>query len=268
MLSKFHLSNFSIQIYTVGFMEKYILIDHLKNLGIQNGDNLLVHSSLKSIGKIEGGPEIVIQGLIECVGEVGTLLMPALSYESVTKDQPIFKVKETPSCVGALTEYFRKREGTFRSLHPTHSIAALGINAEFFIKNHEKDSTPVGPNSPLSKLRDTGGKILFIGCGLRPNTSMHGVEELVNPEYLFNGVVTFTIGDHSGNLEQYNHTTHGFKPKGWEQRYDRVSNILDDVELKGGKVLNADCYLIDAKALWTNAFNKLKEDPLYFVDKL
>lgn len=246
-------------------MDKDILLGHLKKLGVEEGDNLLVHSSLKSLGEIEGGPETVIQTLVESVGEDGTLLMPALSYESVTKDQLIFDAKETPSCVGALTEIFRKRKGTLRSLHPTHSISAHGKNATFFIENHEEDSTPVGPNSPLSKLSDTGGKILFIGCGLRPNTSMHGVEEFVVPEYLYDGEVTFTIKDASDKQAEYIHTTHNFEA--WEQRYDRVVNVLNDSELISGKVGEADCYLMDAKALWSKAHAKLKEDPLYFIEK-
>ncbi len=240
------------------------LVNDLKNLGIRKGDNLLVHASFKSLGKVDGGPETVISSLIESIGENGTLLMPALSYETVTESQAVFKVNETPSCVGALTEYFRKRPGTLRSLHPTHSISAYGKKANFFTKDHEQDSTPVGPNSPLSKLRDEHGKILFIGCGLRPNTSMHGIEEFVTPEYLFNGDVTFAIEDADGKIKQYLHTTHGFK--GWEQRYDRIENILDDHELKKGKVLEANCYLMDAQALWAKAFEKLKENPLYFID--
>ena len=249
-------------------MDKSTLVDHLKRLGIKEGDNLLVHSSLKSLGKVVGGPQTVIQALIESIGNEGTLLMPALSYETVTKNQPIFKVTETPSCVGALTEFFRKRKGTIRSLHPTHSIAAIGQKAQFFVNDHEQDSTPVGSNSPLSKLKNNHGKILFIGCGLRPNTSMHGVEELANPEYLFNGDVIFTIANKNGMQKQYKHTTHGFKPKGWEQRYDRVKNVLNNEDLISGKVLEADCYLMDAKALWHKALSKLHKDPLYFVDKI
>ena len=241
------------------------LINDLVNLGIQTGDNLLVHASFKSLGKVDGGPETVISSLMESIGENGTLLMPALSYESVTENQPVFNVNETPSCVGTLPEYFRKRPGTLRSLHPTHSISAYGKKAEFFINNHEQDTTPVGPKSPLSKIKDEHGKILFIGCGLKPNTSMHGIEEFVIPEYLFNGDVTFTVEDSDGKIKQYLHTTHGFK--GWEQRYDRIENILSDHELKKGKVLEAECYLMDAKALWEKAFEKLKENPLYFIDK-
>lgn len=241
------------------------LINDLKNLGIQKGDNLLVHASFKSLGKVDGGPETVISSLIESIGGNGTLLMPALSYETVTKNQPVFNVNKTPSCVGALTEYFRQRKGTLRSLHPTHSISSYGKKAKFFIDGHKRDSTPVGPNSPLSKLKYENGKIIFIGCGLRPNTSMHGIEEFVIPEYLYNGDMTFTVEDSDGKIKQYTHTTHGFN--GWEQRYDRIENILNDHELKKGEVLEANCYLMDAQALWVNALEKLKENPLYFIDK-
>lgn len=243
-------------------MEK--LIYDLQKLGIQKGDNLLVHASFKSLGIVAGGPESVISSLLESIGANGTLLMPTLSYETVTESKPVFNVIDTPSCVGALTEYFRQRTGTLRSLHPTHSISSYGGKAVLFIKDHEQDNTPVGPNSPLSKLKDVHGKILFIGCGLWPNTSMHGVEEFAKPEYLFNGEVTFNIIDTKGKLNQYKHITHGFN--GWKQRYDRIENILNEYELKKGRVLEADCYLMDSHALWNKASEKLKEDPIYFVE--
>jgi aminoglycoside 3-N-acetyltransferase len=53
------------------------------------------------------------------------------------------------------------------------------------------DVTPCGENSPYFKLREKAGQILFLGCGLKPNTSMHAVEELVEPPYLYDGWVDY-----------------------------------------------------------------------------
>ena len=97
----------------------------LQELGVKNGDNLLVHSSLRSLGKVEGGAETVIRGMLEALGGEGTLLFPALSYVAVNAANPVFDVRNTPSCVGALPEYFRTRPGTVRSLHPTHSMSGI-----------------------------------------------------------------------------------------------------------------------------------------------
>ena len=54
------------------------------------------------------------------LGEKATLLMPALSYEIVTKENPVFDQVKTPSNVGFQTEYFRTQPGVLRSVHPTH----------------------------------------------------------------------------------------------------------------------------------------------------
>jgi len=90
-------------------MEKTVeeIASDLKTLGIQPCDIVLVHSSLKSLGYVNGGPETVIQGLLRAVGDDGTLLMPALSYGQEPHD--VHGTHETPSNVGAIPEYFRKR---------------------------------------------------------------------------------------------------------------------------------------------------------------
>ena len=48
------------------------------NLGLRDGDQIAVHSSMKSLGVVEGGPATVIAALIEAVGGPGrgTVLMP------------------------------------------------------------------------------------------------------------------------------------------------------------------------------------------------
>ena len=51
--------------------------------------------------------------------------------------------------------------------------------------DHVQDNTPCGQNSPFNRLIENAGKILMIGCGLTPNTTMHAVEEYVRPPYLF-----------------------------------------------------------------------------------
>lgn len=238
----------------------------LKKLGVNKGDSILVHSSLRALGRYENKAGIVVNVLLDLLGEDGTLLMPSLSYESVTKDKPVFHVTETPSCVGGLTEYFRALPEVKRSLHPTHSVCALGRRADDLINGHIHDNTPCGACSPFRKLKDHRGKLLFLGCSLNANTSMHGVEELSKPEYLFGDEVEYTMKLADGELIKKKYISHNFK--GFKQYYDRVLNIIAEDDYAFEKVLMADCYLIKANALWEKAHEKLYRQPLYFVEKL
>ncbi len=241
------------------------ICDDLLKTGVRRGGVLLVHSSLKSLGKVPGGAETVICGLLEALGPEGTLLMPALSYEMVTRDTPVFNITKAPVCIGALPEYFRKRPGTIRSMHPTHSLCGVGKKAQQILEKHINDSTPCGPNSPFRQLRNLQGQILMLGCGLKPNTSMHAIEELVEPEYLFGFRCWYTLIDSVGHRAEKAYLPHDFR--GWEQRYDRVANILNEHELKTGKALEATVQVIEAAALWKKAYEELQKNPLYFVDK-
>lgn len=154
----------------------------LKQAGINHGDVLLVHSSLSRIGFIEGGAKTVADALKAAVSREGTLLMPAFSAEGrnldYIKSLDCFDVNNTASKMGAVTEYFRKLPGTFRSLHPTDSICASGKNAAWFVEGHEKLQRPYAAGSPFRKLCDRNGKILMLGTTLNGAcTNLHTLED-------------------------------------------------------------------------------------------
>lgn len=235
----------------------------LTHLGVKQGGVLLMHSSLSSMGHVQGGPETVILGLLKALGSEGTLLLPALSYETVTRRQANFDVRHTPSCIGAIPEYFRTRPGTLRSMHPTHSVCGVGKRAEELLADHHLDTTPVGPHSPFSLLPKAGGQILMLGCGLKPNTSMHGIEELSRPPYLFSNPINYTLIDYNGKSTAKVYIPHSFR--GWDQRYDRIADYMDAPALRTGKVLKATAYLIDAETLWSTAHKIYLSNPLAFV---
>jgi aminoglycoside 3-N-acetyltransferase len=242
-----------------------IMTSQLKALGIGNGDTVLIHSSLKSLGE-QVSPEQVINALINAVGSDGTVVFPALSYLHCNKNKPIFDYYNTPSNVGAIPEYFRtKTKGVVRSICPTHSCCAVGKHADYVTSVHVLDTTPCGENSPFRRVKELGGKILFLGCGMRPNTSMHAVEELYEPDYLFGDTYEYKITDREGNLFVHYCRAHNFA--GVAQRYDRLEELLEaGTELKTGFVLKAHCHLVDAEAMWVKAGRKYSEDPHYFID--
>ncbi len=237
----------------------------LLSLGVRPGGVLLVHSSLRSLGPNAGGAEAVVQGLLDALGPHGTLLMPALSYETVGPRSPVFDVLNTPSCVGALPEYFRTRAGTTRSVHPTHSVSGLGHRVQELLGDHQHSTTPAGPQSPFAKLPHVGGQVLFIGCGLCPNTSMHAVEEHVEPPYLYGDPVDYRVILPDRSETSMRVRSHNFQ--GWAQRYDRLEGLMQHGLCKG-RVLAAECYLLEAAEVWLAALTALRSDPFYFVEKL
>ena len=243
------------------------LTAELLSLGVRPGGVLLVHSSLRSLGaeisRADQGAEIVVRSLLAALGESGTLLMPALSYETVGFFNPFFSVRGTPSCIGALQEYFRTRPGTVRSVHPTHSVCGVGRRVEELLSDHQLDATPCGPHSPFTKLPLISGQLLFIGCGLRPNTSMHAIEELAEPPYLYGELVTYRVILSDGSETRMVVRRHNFK--GWRQRYDRLEQVQSDGLIKG-HVLQAECYLVNAAEMKLAALSALRSDPLFFVE--
>ena len=152
--------------------------EDLKNLGVEKGMDLMVHSSLRNVGANakDAGADMVIDALLEIIGPDGTLLAPAVSG-SVKPDQPVFHVEYTPSTVGFFTNALRSRPEAVRSLHPVHSVAAAGPKAEFFLAGHIEANTPWSPETPYGRLvRDKDAAILFLGVNLNYNSCFHALE--------------------------------------------------------------------------------------------
>ena len=109
------------------------LTEGLSALGVSPGDVLMVHSSLSSFGRVQGGAETVISALTSRLGEEGTLVMPAFS-RFLQNGEDYWDREKTPSLMGVISETFRRMPGTLRSSHAAHSICARGNKAEFLCR--------------------------------------------------------------------------------------------------------------------------------------
>ena len=154
----------------------------LHELGVVPGDHLLIHSSLRSFGYVEGGADAVIDALLEAVGESGTVLVPTLTFSILRSYPHEYSVRRTPSSSGRITETLRQRDGALRSRHPVSSAAAIGAQAAFLTAAHR--DTPCGPDSPYFRLYELGGKVVFFGASLGSNSVFHCAEEIECPAYL------------------------------------------------------------------------------------
>ena len=180
-------------------MTKSSLINDLKSMGLTGSETILIHSSMKAVGNVEGGADTVLDALMEFFAD-GLLLLPTHTWKTVNESNPVFDVSNSESCVGILTELFRRRPGVVRSLHPTHSIAAFGRNAESYIAGELSCNTPCTPGGCYDRLKDVDGRILLIGVTHARNTYIHSVEEVLNvPNRLSDKPMKLSVIDNSGN---------------------------------------------------------------------
>lgn len=163
------------------------LADDLERIGICRGDRIFVHSSFKSIGLLKGGPQTVVAVLKKAVGATGTLGMPVFSF-CFSPDTP-FNPDKSPSKVGVITETFRQSKGVVRSYSPSHSVAFWGQDADYLASGHG-DIPPYALQGPFGKLYDLNFKIVMLGCGLAPNSTIHAIEDWTELPYAVQGVTT------------------------------------------------------------------------------
>lgn len=142
----------------------------------------------------------MIEDIQAVIGNDGTLLMLALTYDNVTSEAPVFDSETTEPCIGLLPKVFWRMLEAVRSVNPTHSVCAAGRLSHTLTVGHIMDSSPVGVHSPFMLLLHYKGKLLFIGEVLGSCTFMHGVEEIVKPPYLCPTEKNFTV---NGEIRRY-----------------------------------------------------------------
>lgn len=159
----------------------------LRELGLAAGDTVLVHSAFDAFEGFTGKPTDAIGALQRVVSEQGTLLMPTLPFGGTAvayaESDPLFDPARTPSRMGLLTELFRRLPGVVRSVHPTHSVAVWGRDADAIAADHWHARTPCGAGTPYARLLEHSGKILLLGADVSSLTFYHTVEELLESSF-------------------------------------------------------------------------------------
>jgi aminoglycoside 3-N-acetyltransferase len=177
-------SNRSNLVYFM-IVDKETIVKSLRQFGLVPGDVLVLHSSLSSIGQVIGGATAVVDAVMEIIGDNGTLLVPTFtfSFKSFGEKHPPFSPSESPSLCGLISETLWRRPDASRSLHPTHSVAAIGFFSREMVKGHDK-SSPLGLGSPFHKLSQIGGKVMLLGVGQDQNSLLHTTETIAQVPYL------------------------------------------------------------------------------------
>ena len=179
----------------------YGLVDEWLESGIQKGDTVLIHSSVKRLFKrylrsgIRLTPEIILESFLEAVGDTGTLLFPLFNFD-FTKGID-FDIRHTPSHMGALTEAARKHPNAVRTGHPIYSFAIIGAKADEF--KNVNNFSGYGEDSPFALLLQMEGKIAVLDLPDQESmTFVHHVEEMLNVNYRYHKVFTGNYTDKNG----------------------------------------------------------------------
>ncbi|MFC7545362.1 aminoglycoside N(3)-acetyltransferase [Plantactinospora sp. GCM10030261] len=166
----------------------------LRDLGVRPGGTLLVHATLRSVGRVLGDSRAVVEALLDVLGPDGTLVVPTHTphntdpaswinppvferhWPAIREQMPPFDPVISPSrWMGALAEQVRTWPGAMRSNHPQVSFAALGPAAEAIVGGHARTAM-LGETSPLARLYERDADVLLLGAGHGSNTSLHLAE--------------------------------------------------------------------------------------------
>jgi aminoglycoside 3-N-acetyltransferase len=244
------------------------LLEGFRDLGIEEGDTLLVHSSYKSFGLVDGGPQTVIRALEAALGAEGTLIMPTFNFD-FTQGKP-WDVRKTRSKMGALTELVRMDPRAKRVFHPFYSFAVLGKHAEMLGSLRYKSSYE--RNSVFGKLRDLDGKIMVIGLSYNDSmTFFHHIEQMEGVDYRFLKQFTGQVTDENGNT--YTDTFEMLVrdvDKGVRTMVDPMGALMEKAGIiKIRKIGEADVKLMKATEVYEFTAREMKRDPhlLYYIDK-
>jgi aminoglycoside 3-N-acetyltransferase len=161
--------------------ERAGLLPILERFGVRHDAVLIVHSAIGRLSRQGYRAEAIIEALLQHISD-GHLFMPTMTWRTVTREQPFWDEMATPSHTGVLSEIFRTRYASARSIHPTHSVAGWGPAAPVLLSRHHLDDTPVSNNSPYGLMRDYDAYVLMIGVGLEACTAIHLAEEVINPD--------------------------------------------------------------------------------------
>ena len=171
------------------------LVAELQHLGLLPGQTVMLHASVKNIGWIVGGPDMVLEAILDVLGEAGTLMMLA-SWEdqpvssrgmdggaaaSLSGGCPAFNPSRSRAewrKMSILAEYLRTWPGSRRSRHP-FGVVAVGRRAEWLTQD-EPWLYNNGPGSPLAKLCEIPGQVLLLGSPIANIALLHHAEHMAN----------------------------------------------------------------------------------------
>lgn len=140
------------------------LEEGFREVGITEGDTIIVHSAWREFYNFCGSPNDVIDLLIKIVGPMGNVVMPCYGDNILH-----FNERYTKSCAGVITEVFRTQYKAKRSCCNHFSMCAIGRDAEYLTQDHINSIYGFDEHSPYYKAGELeNSKVVFLGLGKKP----------------------------------------------------------------------------------------------------
>jgi aminoglycoside 3-N-acetyltransferase len=252
----------------------------LRGLGLRPGALVMVHSSMRAVGPILGGPDEMIEALLEVVGATGTVMMyvdweyGAQSYTRIDSETPlspevmaawpVFDPRKARAdrSYGILPEFLRTWPGAHRSGNPGASVAAVGARADWITADHPLNYG-YGPGSPLAKLVEAQGHVLLLGSPLENVTLLHFTEHMAR--LAKKRVIRFReklLRDGRGEwveIEEYDTGIPVVEDAPADHFDQLVRAYLDGATASKGRVGSAASYLLEAEPLHRFAVSWLED---------
>jgi aminoglycoside 3-N-acetyltransferase len=157
------------------------LLTDLVRLGLRPGGVVMVHASVRSIGPVTGGVNVVLQALLDAVGPTGTLAayvdFEPFYEDDDTAEVPVFdkRIAHAARDHGILHETIRTWPGALRSDHPDAGVAAIGPLAAWITTGHPFHYG-YGPGTPFARILQANAQVLLLGAPLDTITLLHYAE--------------------------------------------------------------------------------------------
>jgi aminoglycoside 3-N-acetyltransferase len=171
------------------------ILSVFNSLGIQPGDDLLVHSAVHLLGHPEGGLKLYFEAFDTALNlsgnspstklqkpSVGTLAVPAFNF-SFARGEP-FDPQQTPSSgMGVFSEYVRQLPQARRTKHPLQSLAVIGRWADDLA---DRDTpSAFDPGSAFDRMLELDFQLLLLGADIQAASLIHYCEQRANVPYRF-----------------------------------------------------------------------------------
>lgn len=273
------------------------IVRGLVEVGLVPGDCVLVHASLSSFGRVEGGPDAVIDAVLEVIGPAGTAVFPtftgdavieAILNESGSKETAIFpKWTGTPvgdlskpalECIftGAIPKAARQRSDFVKSSHPLYSICAKGPLAAEIAASADRYIFPAREKKFVHLIGEKGGKSLLLGTGHLANSAVHLVAEFGGLEYKMQDraywsvtVKEFLQMPRKKQAEMLIPHMGMNLPYGLKKCHDRIEASLRKAGvIRFGKIGNAEVRLMKIADFVRVGLEAVRRNPWLLMDKV
>jgi aminoglycoside 3-N-acetyltransferase len=244
---------------TEGFLE----------LGLREGDHVVLHASLRRIGAVEGGPAMLLHRLLKVLGKEGTLLMPtftSVTRHSATHDDftkggcwcggmenrhlPFILELQPDKQIGEIAHRLCSWPASRRSKHPAFSFVAVGRDSDKLVRNHSLED----PMQPLKIFLKEDPFVLTLGVNLDSVRAIHIPEQRRLP-YKFVKERALTIAANGPSWVEVTAI-------GCSRGFQKLMSRMNSADISQTEIGSAKASLYSMKKLIGSAEAVLDENPV------